>query len=482
MPSMGFRGEALASIASVSRLCLTSRTAESETAWQLTTRHGEQSPQVKPAAHPPGSSIRVEELFFNTPARRRFLRSERTEYRHCEDVVRRLVLSHFSIGFKLIHNNKTIFNFPIANDESAIRLRLQKFGGKQFTQGALPLSYEASGLRLHGWVGPPELARPQSDLQFFFVNSRIIRDRLVSHALRQAYSNTIFPGRHPAYILFLEIDYDEIDVNVHPTKHEVRFHQARLVHDFLSSGIHHALHHQKLNQPVVSPYSERIEHRSTLAGPHNIREKTNTEAVQSSVERSSFEFIEKSQQYRSTKNSSAVRSDSQLNTIMYQRFGIFQHEANWGMLDVNDYWYYEIKQSLVNGVTANHLKPILFPQTFVLNEKQLSRLSPLLSGLKDLGLDFKLIENSHREQTQFTLSQLPSILDNIPVKEFITDFLTYVAENNVEQETLLETLAQQSAAWLSKNLRLQQPDELIWQHPAVKCLTIDALQKMFKSE
>lgn len=491
--SMGFRGEALASIASVSRLRITSRTAESENAWQLSSKHGEQSPQVKPAAHPPGSSIQVEELFFNTPARRRFLRSERTEYRHCEDVVRRLVLSHFSIGFKLIHNNKTIFNFPIANDESAIRLRLQKFGGKQFTQGALPLSYEASGLRLHGWVGPAELARPQSDLQFFFVNRRIIRDRLVSHALRQAYSNTIFPGRHPAYILFLEIDYDEIDVNVHPTKHEVRFHQARLVHDFLSSGVLHALQHQKSNEPIATQYPERVEHTSALSGSHNVSEKAG-KGERLFIERSSYPLTGTPRHHHNTKIPLSVTNDLQSNIIMYQRYGMFRHGANWGMLDIHGYWYYEIKQTLVNDQTLNHLKPILFPQAFELNEQQLSHLTPLLPGLKKLGLDFKLVERSNPERIQVILNQFPAILENIPVKEFITDFLAQVTKAEVYEEALLEMLAHQSAAFMSNNvnderflvclerLRLQRPNELIWQHPAVKCLTIETLQKMFKPE
>jgi len=239
--SMGFRGEALASISSVSHLQLTSRQAHSEQAWQLQVSDADLTPgKPIPAAHPPGTSVETRDLFYNIPARRKFLRSERTEYRHLEDVVRRVALARFDVGFRFLHNRRELFNLPVALDQSAQERRLARLCGKAFVQQAQHLDAASSGppqLQLRGWVLPPEAARSQADLQYFFVNGRIIRDRLVNHALRQAYADRIFPGRYPAWVLYLQLDPQQVDVNVHPTKHEVRFREARQVHDFLCHSL-----------------------------------------------------------------------------------------------------------------------------------------------------------------------------------------------------------------------------------------------------
>ncbi len=239
--SMGFRGEALASISSVSHLQLISRQADSEQAWQLQISDADQKPGAPiPAAHPVGTTVETRDLFYNIPARRKFLRSERTEYRHLEDVVRRMALGRFDVGLRLRHNRREVFQLPIAADRSAQERRLARLCGKAFVQQAQRVDAASSGsprLQLTGWVLPPEAARSQADLQYFFVNGRIIRDRLVNHALRQAYEDRIFPGRHPAWVLYLQLDPQQVDVNVHPTKHEVRFREARQVHDFLAHSL-----------------------------------------------------------------------------------------------------------------------------------------------------------------------------------------------------------------------------------------------------
>ncbi len=250
--SMGFRGEALASIGSVSHLQLTSRQADSEQAWQLQVSDADQKLNVPiPAAHPPGTTVETRDLFYNIPARRKFLRSQRTEYRHLEDVVRRMALSRFDVGLRFRHNQREVFQLPVATDQSAQERRLARLCGKAFVQQALRIDAASSGsprLQLTGWVLPPEAARSQADLQYFFVNGRIIRDRLVNHALRQAYEDRIFPGRHPAWVLYLQLDPQQVDVNVHPTKHEVRFREARQVHDFLAHS---------LTQSFVTPGSNK---------------------------------------------------------------------------------------------------------------------------------------------------------------------------------------------------------------------------------
>jgi DNA mismatch repair protein MutL len=240
--SMGFRGEALASIGSVARLQITSRSQDAERGWTVYGPAAKEKPV--PAAHPQGTTVKVQELFFNTPARRRFLRSERTEYRHCEDVVRRMALSRFDVGFVLQHNQRTVFNLPAASEVAAQQQRVMRLCGPSFMQRAVVLQFQHGDMQLQGWIGLPEAARPQSDLQYFFVNGRIIRDRVISHALRQAYADRLHPGRHPAYVLYLTLNPAEVDVNVHPTKHEVRFHQGRLVHDYLVRCVTEALSQQ----------------------------------------------------------------------------------------------------------------------------------------------------------------------------------------------------------------------------------------------
>lgn len=239
--TLGFRGEALASISSVSRLTLTSKTEGSTSAWQVIAEGSELAAFEHPAAHPVGTSVEVRDLFFNVPARRKFLRTEKTEFDHLQEVIRRLALSRFDVGFHLKHNDKSVLSFHEALDEAGRARRVGLVCGKAFLEQALPIDLERNGLRLWGWLGLPSIARSQTDLQYFYVNGRMVRDRVVSHAIRQAFRDVLFNGRHPAFVLFLEIVPGAVDVNVHPTKHEVRFRESRMVHDFLYAMLHRSL-------------------------------------------------------------------------------------------------------------------------------------------------------------------------------------------------------------------------------------------------
>lgn len=241
--SLGFRGEALASISSVSRLTLTSRTEGQESAWQVLTEGRDMVAEVAPAAHPQGSTVEVRDLFFNTPARRKFMKTEKTEFKHLEEVVKRLALSRFDVGFTLRHNQKVIHQLRPATTEADQERRIASLLAPAFIESSMKVDVaaEASGLRIWGWVGLPTFSRSQADLQYFFVNGRIIRDRVVSHALRQAYQDVLYHGRHPAYVLYMELDPKLVDVNVHPTKHEVRFRESRLVHDFIFRTTHRVI-------------------------------------------------------------------------------------------------------------------------------------------------------------------------------------------------------------------------------------------------
>jgi DNA mismatch repair protein MutL len=249
--SLGFRGEALASISSVSRLELVANVEDDPRGgWRVVAEGRQMEPRVSPAPHPRGTSVTVRDLFFNTPARRKFLRTEKTEYGHVEEAFRRLALSRFDIAWVLRHNQKTVHQLPPGDDPTRRERRIAALLGKSFLDNALHLDIAAGGLRLSGWVGLPTHSRSQADQQYFFVNGRVVRDRLVAHAIRQAYRDVLFHGRHPVFVLYLEVDPTVVDVNVHPTKHEVRFRDGRLVHDFLFSSLHRALAEARPAEPV----------------------------------------------------------------------------------------------------------------------------------------------------------------------------------------------------------------------------------------
>ncbi len=238
--TLGFRGEALPSIASVSRFALVSRAREADSAARVEIEGGKTSP-VRPAQHPVGTTIEVRDLFHNVPARRKFLRAERTEFGHIDELVKALALAWPDIEFRLSHNGKPSRLLRPADSAAALTARLSEVLGEEFPARSLLIDHSAAGLRLHGWVGLPTASRSQADQQYFHVNGRLVRDRVVTHAVRQAYADVLFHGRHPAYVLFLELDPAIVDVNVHPAKSEVRFRESRLVHDFLYRTLNDAL-------------------------------------------------------------------------------------------------------------------------------------------------------------------------------------------------------------------------------------------------
>lgn len=239
--SFGFRGEALASISSVSRLTLTSRTAEQNEAWQVFAQGREMETVIQPASHPVGTTVEVANLFFNTPARRRFLRSEKTEFAHIDEVIRRIALAKPNIAFKLSHNNKIIRQYKIAQTDEQKLKRIAAICGDDFVKNALQLDWQHNDLHLYGWIAQPHFSRSQNDLAYCYINGRMVRDKVITHAIKQAYAPYLKADQHPAFVLFIDLNPNEVDVNVHPTKHEVRFHQARLIHDFICQGISNAL-------------------------------------------------------------------------------------------------------------------------------------------------------------------------------------------------------------------------------------------------
>jgi DNA mismatch repair protein MutL len=238
--TLGFRGEALPSIASVSRMRLVSRSANAAHAFAVDADNGEVSSPA-PAAHPVGTTVEVRDLFFNVPARRKFLRAERTETQHIARMVERLALSRFEIAFSLAAARRTLADYPAAFSRVERERRVAQVVGDEFIANALYVEHESAGCRLTGWLCQPTYARAQPDLQHFYLNGRMLRDRLVASAIRLGYRDVMFHGRHPAFVLFMELDPSQVDVNAHPAKLEVRFRDGRHVHDFLFRSVERAL-------------------------------------------------------------------------------------------------------------------------------------------------------------------------------------------------------------------------------------------------
>lgn len=238
--TLGFRGEALPSIGSVSRMRLISRAAGADTAYAVSSDNGALS-AAEPAAHPAGTTVEVRDLFFNVPARRKFLRAERTETQHIARMIERLALSKFATALSLSVGRKRHADYPAAHSQIEREKRVAQIVGDEFMANALYVEHESAGCKLTGWLCQPTYARAQPDLQHFYLNGRTLRDRLIASAIRLGYRDVMFHGRHPAYVLFMELDPTQVDVNAHPAKLEVRFRDGRHVHDFLFRSVERVL-------------------------------------------------------------------------------------------------------------------------------------------------------------------------------------------------------------------------------------------------
>ncbi len=250
--SLGFRGEALPSIASVSRLSLCSRAIGTDAAWQVEADGGEIT-EPRPAAHPQGTTVEVHDLFYNTPARRRFLRTEKTEFGHIEKWLRRLALSRPDVAFTLTHNGRVVFKLASASTEKQQLARVAKICGEAFAEQAVYIDHQTQGIALAGWIALPTFNRSQPDLQFWFINGRSVSDKTLAHAARHAYRDVLFHGRFPAYVLSITMDPASVDANAHPAKHEVRFRDGRRLHGVVSQAIEAALEQTRPGGHGITP-------------------------------------------------------------------------------------------------------------------------------------------------------------------------------------------------------------------------------------
>lgn len=290
--TLGFRGEALASIASVSKLSITSNTSDLPANGRSAFCEGrEMQVSISPQAHPRGTTLDIRDLFYNTPARRKFLRTERTEYARIEEVVKRTALAHPEVAFVLSHNGKVIQRLPAGSADADLQRRVIGVCGEAFAHQSVVVDRVAHGLSLRGWVGLPTFSRAQADLQYFFVNGRVVKDKVITHAVRQAYRDVLFGGRHPAYVLFLELDANRVDVNVHPTKHEVRFRDSRSVHGFVFSTLGRTLAEVRpgdhTNEANISDLPESSFEQVSMG--LDIPTNRSVDVISAREERSSFE-------------------------------------------------------------------------------------------------------------------------------------------------------------------------------------------------
>ena len=421
--SLGFRGEALPSIASVSRLQLISRQAGSEQAASIEVSADGEHSAVKPAAHPPGTSVIVEELFCNAPARRRFMRAAKTEFTHVQDVVQRVAIGAPGIAINLRHNDRQVLRLPAAKDEASRQRRLAQVFGQSFIDEALSVESESDGIRVSGVVAPAALHRSQADHQYVYINGRMIRDRLVNHAIRQAYADNLPAGRYASYALMIELELNRVDVNVHPTKHEVRFRDGRLIHDFIFSVVNRALQGQERVVPVdvaVSNASAVHEPSSLYLVSSNTGMAGNARAVGRADNNSRLLFGEPLQ-------------------LLHGRYLLCQEAERLWLLDARSLLTQVNKKRLSESLAEGELKsrPLLLPQRVNLDEQRLEQLINAISKVRRFGFELTQVDDS-----AVLLRAAPMLLQTSAPDVLLYSFLEHL---HADDETLLLMLAEAAA-------------------------------------
>lgn len=421
--SLGFRGEALASIASVSQLIISSRIATQDHGWTLTVEPNSTISSPQACAHPPGTTITISDLFFNVPVRRKFLRSPKTEFFHIEQIVKKLALSNFEIAIRLNHNSKLCLQLPAARDDSAHVKRIGKIFGKNFLQHARFMDVHATNLRIHGWLAPMEVNRSSNDQQFFYLNGRMIKDRIVQHAIRMAYEDQIIPDRYPCYCLNLTMDPSEVDVNVHPIKHEVRFQNARHIHDFIFTSLNKIL----TGKNVISFAS------ITTGTTKSTDKKSSSKSMQ--------DFI--------TVTESTNNYD--ITGIAQQRYLLFELETGIAMLDCLAAEKQYVKQMLQKQYDEDNIitKPLLLPKVIEFLPKNTEKLIMQNNILQKFGINIeRLSDNS------IVVRNIPAVLTHIDPQLFLQQSLSILqnSQPDVLVTSILDLCAQQQAqAWLQYN-------------------------------
>ncbi len=453
--TLGFRGEALASIASVSHLILTSNDGEGKTGWSIV-----EDEEIAPAAHPRGTTVEVRDLFFNTPARRKFLRTERTEYQRIDEIVRKVSLSHPAVHITLHHDGKMTRRYRASNSTEDEQRRLASAFGTSFVENALYFEEENHGMHLSGWVSLPTYSRSQADQQFFFVNSRMIRDKLITHAVKQAYSDVLFHARQPVFALFLDLDPKTLDVNVHPTKHEVRFRDSRNVHDFIFRAIHKVLADVRPEDVVelgaVSPLtSTPIQSNFSMEGYRGGSRVG--EQVQHYAE-----FL------RSVPEPISTNEDSGIPPLGYavaQLHGIYilaQNERGLVIVDMHaahERITYERLKVSDDGLKT---QPLLVPMTIAVSAAESDAVDNFAAELGNFGFDL-----TRASEESLIIRAIPALLSRGNAEQLVRDVLADLVEFGstsriqAERDEILSTMACHGSIRANRKLSVAEMNALL---------------------
>jgi DNA mismatch repair protein MutL len=524
--SLGFRGEALASISSVARVTLNSRTVDDQSGWQVQSDGHTISSEPIPSAHPQGTTIDVCDLFFNTPARRKFLRTENTEFNHIEEITKRIALSFFNTGFVLRHNKKIIYQVKSAQNDLAKQQRVAEICGHTFIDNALYIDMEATGLRLWGWISLPTFSRSQADLQYFYVNGRVVRDRFVNHAVKQAYQDVLYGGRHPAFVLFLELDPSMVDVNAHPTKHEVRFRESRLVHDFIYRNIHKAINEIKPNTQTAATKIPIAKSESSFSYQPPSQQKIALHQVQEQMAvykelHQTTEHDNKSDKDQANPLSETyipvlgasrhpgrdipqsdspdlTRSENILGFALAQLHGVYilaQNEHGLVLVDIHaahERINYE-KMKVVQENSGIKTQTLLMPITINVNEKEANLVEAHLALFAEDGFNLERIANE-----TIVVREIPSLLAKLNIeqllKDVIADLNTFEKSNRVAEKIneLLGNMACRHSIHANRAMTIAEMNALLREmektpnsnqcnhgRPTWLQLTMDELDKLF---
>ena len=499
--SLGFRGEALASISSVSRLTMTSKADDNVTAgsgdnsgWKVVAEGQEMDVILSPAAHSRGTTLEVRDLFFNTPARKKFLKTEKTEFSRIDEILKRIALSRFDVQFSLTHNQRAIRKLLPAKSDQEKQRRVALVCGPAFVESSVFVEMEGQGLRLWGWVSLPTFSRSQADLQYFYVNGRIIRDKLVTHAVKQAYRDVLFHGRHPAYVLYLELAPSTVDVNVHPTKHEVRFRDSRLVHDFLFSSLHKALaelrpadrlaDNVQNNGKESDPFADK---RSDNAAGNFAASSDSNFAVGNFSDQNSLSLAEPTSNnysYRPNSGQPAVGAiqsqlenfakltagDAEVPPLGYaiaQLHGIYILAQNKeGLITVDMHAAHErITYERMKTACQNEelkMQPLLVPLSIAVSQSEADCTETEQGALLSIGIE---LERAAAES--IVVRQVPSILRNANIEQLVRDVLSDVLEYGssdriqAHQDELLSTMACHGSVRANRHLTIPEMNALL---------------------
>lgn len=394
--SLGFRGEALASIASVARLTLTSRQKSADHAWQIQLEGKDLTPVLTPAAHPVGTTIEVANLFYNVPARRKFMRAPRTEFLHIEEIVKRLALTNCQVGFTLTHNQKVVLKLNADTQPECTEQRIAKLLGSTFIENAVYFEQSNHGMKFYGWFGNAQTARSQNDQQFFYLNGRAIRDKVINHAIRQVSQDLCPDGRFPCYVLYLEIPVSEVDINVHPTKHEVRFKEARLVHDFIYQALAQCFNP---TATICEPVSSGYTNNATPSYP------TYTASV---AERpSALQIREQVASYQTITQPKTVLHLQ----VQFGRYGLVLVEDHWYIIDCVAALHFIISQN-----AHKQAQPLLLPISIKLSAKQIEAIENWQDIFITQGIDIAGINDN-----TLVIRAMPALLNYVNWEMALTE-------------------------------------------------------------